>query len=211
MLIVYVLAGLALSVAVFAGATALAGRAAGLRVARVTLGAGPSLTGANVAGTALHFAPLPITSSVQFEEEPRLSFADLPLVQALLVQLAGPAAMAAPAAVLLGGEAFDIIARVWMGAFGLLSGTGHEAMRHALEALQTASPVRAIGLVASANAAIQLLPFPPLPAGMALLRIVSGNRLEAAQAQLVFKAGLLACFVLAAFAVVTLVSVLRGA
>lgn len=200
MILIYVAAGLLVSITAYAVATAVAGRMAGLRIASVTVGAGPALASAGIAGTRLQFAPLPISSRVQFEDLPGQNLAGLPLLVNLLVQVAGPAAMAVMAVLLLGNEALDVIARVWKGAFGLFGPDAAASMHAAIEAIGNAGPLRTIGLITAANAAVQLLPLPPLPGGMVLMRAVFGNDLQGRAAQWAFKAGLLGCLILAAMA-----------
>lgn len=208
-MLIAIIAGLFLSSLVYALATALSGRLAGLAIDCVTVGAGPRLAEGRIGTLPARLALVPITAGVTFAPDAdgasRLDRLSLPA--SLLVQIAGPLAMLALAALLLGPYALNVAANVWTGVFALAGDSGKDVMLTAVNALQRAPLVEGIGLVAASNAAVQMLPFPPLTGGMMLMRLF-GLKGETALAQTAFKIGFALCLALAAVAAVRLGSIL---
>lgn len=214
MTITWIIAGLLVSGFAFVLGSALAGRLLGLTAEKLVIGVGPGLIETQIGGCDARLALLPLTASTTFRPSGSHGpgFDRLPRPLAVLLQFAGPLAMLAAAMLPLGSQALQVAAGVWMGVLALASPAGPDVMRAAADALAAAPPLRAIGLVMAGNAAVQLLPIPPLSAGMALLYAIFGFKgLETSPlAQLLLKAGLLVCIMLVLAALLHLWGVLTG-
>jgi membrane-associated protease RseP (regulator of RpoE activity) len=188
---VKILLGVALAIAVHLAAMVLAGIRAGGTLKEVSLGIGPVLRRFHVRGATWMVRLIPVNGYVQFwrrpparDEEDREPAApegvvlwdDLPGIRRAAAQLAGPSALLAVGAALLGSAPW---LAAWDGAKdgvrGALSplAAGPALLGEALAAARDRSFVVVLGLVFVKVAGLNLLPLPSFNGGAALLDLIT--------------------------------------
>jgi membrane-associated protease RseP (regulator of RpoE activity) len=171
--------GILLALIVHLGAMALTGVLLGATLKQVSLGFGPTVRKLRLRGAELTLRLFPLGGYVQFwrsddpEPPPSLVLFDrLPGYQRAAVQLAGPLALFAVGSALAGSllwkPAVDGAVDIIRGALSPTS-TGADLLAEGLAAMRTRPLLALLGLVLAKVAAWNLLPFPTLNGGAALL------------------------------------------
>jgi membrane-associated protease RseP (regulator of RpoE activity) len=152
----------------------------GVGVEEVRLGVGPRKLSLRIGQTRLGIGLLPLGCLVKFVYSGPRSFHLLPGWKRALLYLAGPGLCLIPAYLLLGTSAWQIFWSTFPDFFRL--GISPSAAADVWRTLLSRDSVACAGAAAAATAAINLLPLPPLPGGLALVEGLSPSRSDNAPA-----------------------------
>lgn len=161
---------------IYCCATAMAGRAFGLGIAAVSLGAGPKLLTFPLAGASVGVGPLIVAGGVEFrgetEETPGLA-GMRPLHRAVLT-LTGVAALLVASTAMLGLDALHLVWQTMVALFRLALAPieNGNLIGDVVAAFTAATPWTRAGSIFAVYAGINLLPLLPLPGGGAILALV---------------------------------------